>query len=138
MENLLRADSDIVSLILAIITIAAGVYSSFGSKKKKKEEKEENVFDFADDITADHSTEDEEIDMFDFNPGERICSVGEDKEDEEGLPSTAGMAEELPVYDMCADNEEREDAVHRLRERIKDSPKELVLFSELLKPKFKE
>lgn len=123
------ADSDILSIVIAVLTLLAGLYSSYdGSKKKKKKAAAKNS---------------------DLQQGEPEVPVAQDpfppeqtpvppempplSAEDEGRCSTGHLEPEA-----AAEKENVPEKVSSLKERLKSSPEDIVLFSELMKPKYRE
>lgn len=123
------ADSDILSIVIAVLTLLAGLYSSYdGSKKKKKKAAAKNS---------------------DLQQGEPEVPVAQDpfppeqtpvppempplSAEDEGLCSTGPLEPEA-----AAEKDNVPEKVSSLKERLKSSPEDIVLFSELMKPKYRE
>lgn len=122
------ADSDILSIVIAVLTLLAGLYSSYdGSKKKKK-------------AAAKNS---------DLQQGEPEVPVAQDPFPPEQTPVPPEMPP-LSAEDegrcstghlepaAAAEKENVPEKVSSLKERLKSSPEDIVLFSELMKPKYRE
>ncbi len=160
------ADSDILTVIIAMITLAAGVYSSVAKKKKsalngKGSENdlsgEEDKKGILEKIFVTEEEIDEEAELFDY-----IFGTGKKKDAEEEIEEPLDQIEELyegekSVSVMQQDElesaedefseaferirveeESNENQLEGLKERVKKSPKDMILFAEILKPKFKE
>ena len=112
------ADSNILSVLLAVITLAAGIYSA-SAKRKKGEE----------DIALEQSQQQDEV--------EARLSVQEKEEFfEEAVPTTGTQVQE-PVQGSVQKPVEQQKS-NDVKSRLKSSPKDAVLFAEILKPKYKE
>ena len=116
------ADSDLISILLAIITMAAGIYSS--TRKRKRVE----------DIPAHNPFVEEEV------PQEEIY-----QEPEQPVQNQPEAVQQIPVQQepakVVAEPQKtvcKEEKQKDFKSRLKSSPKDAVLFSEILKPKYKE
>ncbi len=173
------ADSDILTVIIAMITIAAGVYSSVAKKKSPSGNGKvsdllgsDNVNDLSGEnekgimekIFVTEEEIDEEADLFDSIFGlkkedaEEVEDAGVMQQD--GLESAEeeyaealqriGEEEEQRMQQECeqigqtqvgqthGQMQSVEDQKDGLKERLKKSPKDIIVFAEILKPKFKE
>lgn len=124
------ADSGIVSLIMAIVIGALGACSSYAGDKKKRAKRRES-----------------------FLSGERQPDVRTDSQVWEGLlgkegePATivqspAGEREADAVESgkaaVTTQEREGEEKLSEFKKRIKNSPRDLILFTEIMRPKYKE
>lgn len=168
------ADSDILTVVLTLITMAAGIYSSVKSGKKKKGEldrrKVRNRATVAETVETENQMvedEDEESPFFSLESILQEISNEREGEEESALgefvyegksaveqPHAAQwqIAEELQtpeevvvsVTEKYQDNREfpqeasEESRSTGIKERLKASPKDAVIFAEILKPKYKE
>ena len=132
------ADSDLLSLLLAIITLAAGFYSS--TKKSRK-----SVDSVAPNTDMSQHEDMSISDIFqedDFFQEAEPSQYGQAEPlQEEAVPQTvvsgSGKSEtEESVKEPESVCEEQKQ--NSLKERLKGSPKDAILFSEILKPKYKE
>ena len=132
------ADSNILSILLAVITLAAGIYSSSAKRKKGDE-----------DIAQPGSIEDTD-DNLSF---ESIFAHTEDKlsaqpkaqpkvEHQVQPKADAAQAElfeeAVPATGVQAQEPVGKEKSNDVKSRLKSSPKDAVLFAEILKPKYKE
>lgn len=168
------ADSDILTVVLTLITMAAGIYSSVKSGKKKGEldrRKVRSRATVAETVetrskTVENDEEDDDESPF-FSLGSILQEVINSPEEEPALeefvyegksaveqPYAAQwqIAEELQtpeevvvsVTEKYQDNREfpqeasEESRSTGIKERLKASPKDAVIFAEILKPKYKE
>ena len=153
-------DSDLLGLMMALLTFLIPVITSIMEKRKKKRKEE---------ISALQSGSEEPVqeqDIWDFLPDEPVRPVQETvsvAEEEETPHVEAGELEELfndilvkeegeAVTEQAVTEQEEELAEpveeeilkeipqvdKGLKKRIKENPKDMVLFTEILKPKFKE
>ncbi len=177
------ADSDLLTVVIAMITIAAGIYSSVSKKKNNlSEEQKKSVLDNV--FIAEEEIE-EEADMFAFasnlhNEDEDMFDFASSLHTEEDEPEESNKPEHIEVSNMAEDvqpdgqqneildsiklqakiNDEYNKALERmkkeaearelaeqealkkrpasLKERIARSPKDMILFAEILKPRYKE
>lgn len=123
------ADSDILSIVIAVLTLLAGLYSSYdGSKKKKKKAAAKN---------SDLQQGEPEVPVAqDPFPPEQTSVPPEMpplSAEDEGRCSTGHLEPEA-----AAEKENVPEKVSSLKERLKSSPEDIVLFSELMKPKYRE
>ena len=147
-------DSDFLGILLAIFTFLLPAISALFERKRKKEKGAE------DNLPDDMAQED----MFTFVLGDEIAPQSQDAWDSivEDLPETAAqepVKEPEPVEhvqpaqdvqpvetDLLPTGKKVEEVVPQesckprksLKERIKENPEDMILFSEILKPKFKE
>ncbi len=134
-----HADSDILSIVIGILTLVFGACSSFAGKKKKRAKTKE-----------EHRVESGEVEMHDTQTpieGERTTVdnpwefVSAEKCAMESQSLVATPPEEHSA-EIPAEPEGQEgkcaEELPDLKKRVKKSPKELILFSELMKPKYKE
>lgn len=166
------ADSDILTVVLTLITMAAGIYSSVKSGKKKKVEldrrKVRSRATVAETVeTENQMVEDEDEESPFFSLESILQEISNEREEESALeefvyegksaveqPHAAQWqtAEELQtpeevvvsVTEKYQDNREfpqeasEESRSTGIKERLKSSPKDAVIFAEILKPKYKE
>ena len=166
------ADSDILTVVLTLITMAAGIYSSVKSGKKKKGEldrrKVRSRATVAETVeTENQMVEDEDEESPFFSLESILQEISNESEEESTLeefvyegksaveqPHAAQwqIAEELQtpeevvvsVTEKYQDNREfpqeasEESRSTGIKERLKASPKDAVIFAEILKPKYKE
>lgn len=168
------ADSDILTVVLTLITMAAGIYSSVKSGKKKGELDRRKVRGHAAVAetveTRSKTVEDEEEDDDEspfFSLGSILQEVINSPEEEPALEEFVcegqsavkqpdivepQMAEKLQapeevvvsVTEKYQENREfpqeasEESRSTGIKERLKASPKDAVIFAEILKPKYKE
>lgn len=121
------ADSDLISILLAIITMAAGIYSS--TRKRKRVE----------DIPAHNPFVEEEV------PQEEVPLEEIYQEPEQPVQNQPEAVQQIPVQQepekVVAEPQKtvcKEEKQKDFKSRLKSSPKDAVLFSEILKPKYKE
>lgn len=165
------ADSDILTVVLTLITMAAGIYSSVKSGKKKGEldrRKVRSRATVAETVeTENQMVEDEDEESPFFSLESILQEISNEREEESALeefvyegksaveqPHAAQWqtAEELQtpeevvvsVTEKYQDNREfpqeasEESRSTGIKERLKASPKDAVIFAEILKPKYKE
>lgn len=193
--------SDIVAIIVAVLTVAVGWYSSFKKEKDKKrkaydrtysnlsqENAEENVvrhekrqpeYLHIEELDEDQDQEDELDDLFDFifkgkEKKEEVPQIQKDPEPEpepesvfvpeEAIPATLAYnngfqenienanalkephhhVEKMPVYNYdradggISDGKNHDYNNLTIKERLKISPRDMIVFSEILKPKFRD
>lgn len=111
------ADSDLISILLAIITMAAGIYSSTRKRKRVEEIPQEEI--------PQEDVSQEEVSQPVDNQPEPVQQIPVQQE------PAKGVAE--PQKTVCKEEKQKD-----LKSRLKSSPKDAVLFSEILKPKYKE
>ena len=166
------ADSDILTVVLTLITMAAGIYSSVKSGKKKKgeldrrkvrsratvaetvetenqmveDEDEESPFFSLESILQEISNEREEesaLEEFVYEgksaveqPHAAQCQIAEELQTpEEVVVSVTEKYQDTREFPQEASEESRSTGI---KERLKASPKDAVIFAEILKPKYKE
>lgn len=127
------ADSDILSILLAIITVAAGIYSSSSKRKKGGECIEEQPISEDDDLSFDSIFEGMvEVEQTQEHMQEQNVVQIEDVPQEilhdEGIQTT--------ITEIQGPVSQEENS--SVKSRLKSSPKDAVLFAEILKPKYKE
>ena len=166
------ADSDILTVVLTLITMAAGIYSSVKSGKKKKVELDRRKVRIRATVaetveTENQMVEDEDEESPFFSLESILQEISNEREEESALeefvyegksaveqPQAAQwqIAEELQtpeevvvsVTEKYQDNREfpqeasEESRSTGIKERLKASPKDAVIFAEILKPKYKE
>ena len=116
------ADSDLISILLAIITMAAGIYSSTRKRKRVEEIPQEEIPQ--EEIPQEEVSQEEVSQPVDNQPGP-VQQIPVQQE------PAKGVAE--PQKTVCEEKKQKD-----LKSRLKSSPKDAVLFSEILKPKYKE
>ena len=122
--NMYYADSNILSILLALITMAAGIYSA-SSKRKKGEEDIAHQQSLEQDLAQERAE------------AEAILSAQEKEElIEEAVPTTGTQILE-PVEESVQEPVGQQKS-NDVKSRLKSSPKDAVLFAEILKPKYKE
>jgi FtsZ-interacting cell division protein ZipA len=147
------ADSDLLSILLAIITLAAGFYSSSKKSRKSVDSVAPNP-DMSQHEDMSISDIFQEDDFF-----QEIASMMDDAEpDQDSDQDQAQVQEAEPLQEEAvpqtvvsgSGKSETEESVkepesvceeqkqNSLKERLKGSPKDAILFSEILKPKYKE
>ena len=132
-------DSDLIGILMAIFTFLIPVFSAVmeRNRKKKRGESAENFPDNLEEgfqlfITPESDLE-EEPDSGLGNEPEVVFQA------EPELVSELEAVRETVVESVVTDEgKEREEVRKSLKERLKDNPKDAVLFSEILNPKFKE
>lgn len=139
------ADSDLLSILLAIITLAAGFYSSSKKSRKSVDSVAPNP-DMSQHEDMSISDVFQEDDFF-----QEIASMMDDAEPSQYRQAEPLMEEAVPQTVVSGSGKsETEESVkepesvceeqkqNSLKERLKGSPKDAILFSEILKPKYKE
>ena len=152
-------DSDLLGLLMALLTFFIPVITSIMEKRKKKEKGELRIEEeFLPDEESQQSLDITEIldiqedksfpDVFPVEKAEcavvekeAIASVEEEVIDK--LPDAAPFVEGASVTEIGQEPEstvvqEKELQEKGVKQRLKDNPKDMVLFAEILKPKFKE
>ncbi len=172
-----HADSDILTLVLTLLTFAAGIYSSVKKKKKgesrgatedsgmgvAQEEMDEespffsiqSVFDEIEDELEEAASSDTEngdvagrsyaaVPEFKEHVAEAAevesIEYSDDIQDSAAVQNTIGNT----LLDAGTDsgkveqNEEKESSGKSLKQKVKMSPKDMVLFAEIMNPKHKE
>lgn len=144
-------DSDLLGLLMALLTFFIPVITSIMEKRKKKGKGElrieeeflpdEESFESVDiteilDIQEDKSFPD------DFPVEKAECTTVEEEVIDK-LPDVAPFVEGTSVTEIGQEPEstvaqEKEQQEKGVKQRLKDNPKDMVLFAEILKPKFKE
>ena len=131
------ADSDILSILLAIITVAAGIYSSSSKRKKGGECIEEQPILEDDDLSFDsifegmvevEQTQEQTQEHMQEQNVVQIEDVPQEILHDEGIQTT--------VTEIQGPVSQEENS--SVKSRLKSSPKDAVLFAEILKPKYKE
>ncbi len=119
-------DSDILAILLAIISFIIPAINAIREKKKKPKSQEQTQSD------PFHFVEEEQ---------EPSHTVVEESPDKSLSNEIEDLFSELPGLQHKEDQqvqEEPEENAKSVKERIKTNPKDMVLFAEILKPKFKE
>ncbi|MBR4882512.1 MAG: hypothetical protein IKU18_01400 [Bacteroidales bacterium] len=150
------ADSDLLSILLAIITMAAGIYSSTRKTKRREDVSVPNPFeedDFLqmstsvmDDASEEQFVEEqivEEQSAEEQIVEEQVAEVqfaGEHVAEEQFAEEQVGQGPETVVEPVSEPEETvcEEEKQKDFKSRFKSSPKDAVLFAEILKPKYKE
>lgn len=163
-------DSDLLGLLMALLTFFIPVITSIMEKRKQKRKEEMSVLQPG---REDYVAEQEQEGFLPYEslhiPQKTVPAVEEEEPHHtqaseleelfneilgiEGEPATVEEAEsDAPVEEM-AEKELQSDVQKEipdviqpetpqddrgLRRRIKDNPKDMVIFAEILKPKFKE
>ena len=152
-------DSDILGIVVAMITVAFSIYSSITSRKKKGNrtpenvqsaqvyEQEENpavlesdeIDEFFDLLLSGNAEKEEASDMV----GETMeePSPAEENvrpEEQEGISLTIWPDRISAVIEKQPQLEDEVGDAQDLKKRIKLDPKDIVICSEILNPKFKE
>lgn len=125
------ADSGILSLIMAII-IGALAYAGDKEKKTKVRERFQNG--------ARRSDFETDPSVWEGLPGKEgePATIVRRPEEERVVESESVRGEESRKAAVTAHGGEGKDKLSEFRKRIKNSPKDLILFAELMKPKYKE
>ncbi len=142
-------DSDIMGILMALLTFLIPLISALVERKRKKRKGEvadilpdEEPVDNQQNQVREHDPQQERHDeleeMFNLILGKEPQQQEEEKEVE--VPVDI-VPQELPEEEFEAVEEgetNKEEPRKGLKERLKDNPKDMVLFSEILNPKFKE
>jgi hypothetical protein len=144
-------DSDLLGLLMALLTFFIPVITSIMEKRKKKgkgglrieeeflpDEESQQSLDITEilDIQEDKS-------FPDVFPVEKEECTPVEEEVIDKLPDAAPFVEGASVTEIGQEPEstvaqEKEQQEKGVKQRLKDNPKDMVLFAEILKPKFKE
>ena len=140
-------DSDLMGILMALLTFLVPLISALVDRKRKKRKGEQPNPVQEPDSQQERLNELEE--MFDLLIGKesnepqiepQIEPVEEIKIAEEGESTIVNNISQVVVQKEETQKEEtqKEEAHKELKERLKENPKDLVIFSEILNPKFKE
>lgn len=149
-------DSDILAILLAIISFTIPAINAVREKKKKERAQEQTHTIVEESPDELHKMEMEElfsellgleckVEEMQEQPEEDFQAVVEsirkevqqeqepavEEPQQEGIPATDCNIQEVSVP-------AQEYEAKSLKDRIKDNPKDMVIFAEILKPKFKE
>jgi hypothetical protein len=144
-------DSDLLGLLMALLTFFIPVITSIMEKRKKKGKGGLRIEEeFLPDEESQQSLDITEIlgiqedksfpDVFTVEKAE--CTTVEEEVIYK-LPDAAPFVEGASVTEIGQEPEstvaeEKEQQEKGVKQRLKDNPKDMVLFAEILKPKFKE
>ena len=144
-------DSDLLGLLMALLTFFIPVITSIMEKRKKKEKGELRIEEeFLPDEESFESVDITEIlgiqedkSFPDVFPVEKAECTTVEEEVIDKLPDAAPFVEGASVTEIGQEPEntvaeEKEQQEKGVKQRLKDNPKDMVLFAEILKPKFKE
>ena len=144
-------DSDLLGLLMALLTFFIPVITSIMEKRKKKEKGELRIEEeFLPDEESQQSLDITEIlgiqedkSFPDVFPVEKAECTTVEEEVIDKLPDVAPFVEGASVTEIGQEPEntvaeEKEQQEKGVKQRLKDNPKDMVLFAEILKPKFKE
>jgi hypothetical protein len=144
-------DSDLLGLLMALLTFFIPVITSIMEKRKKKEKGELRIEEeFLPDEESQQSLDITEIlgiqedkSFPDVFPVEKAECTTVEEEVIDKLPDAAPFVEGASVTEIGQEPEntvaeEKEQQEKGVKQRLKDNPKDMVLFAEILKPKFKE
>ena len=143
-------DSDLLGLFMALLTFFIPVITSIMEKRKKKEKGELRIEEFLPDEESQQSLDITEIlgiqedkSFPDVFPVEKAECTTVEEEVIDKLPDAAPFVEGASVTEIGQEPEstvaqEKEQQEKGVKQRLKDNPKDMVLFAEILKPKFKE
>lgn len=140
-------DSDLMGILMALLTFLVPLISALVDRKRKKRKGEQPNPVQEPDSQQERLNELEE--MFDLLIGKesnepqiepQIEPVEEIKIAEEGESTIVNNISQVVGQKEVIQKEEtqKEEAHKELKERLKENPKDLVIFSEILNPKFKE
>lgn len=119
-------DSDILAILLAIISFIIPAINAIREKKKKPKSQEQTQSD------PFHFVEEEQ------EPSHTIVEESPDKSLSNEIEDLFSELLGLQHKEDQQVQEEPEENAKSVKERIKTNPKDMVLFAEILKPKFKE
>lgn len=144
-------DSDLLGLLMALLTFFIPVITSIMEKRKKKGKGELRIEEeFLPDEESQQSLDITEIlgiqedkSFPDVFPVEKAECTTVEEEVIDKLPDAAPFVEGASVTEIVQEPEstvaqEKEQQEKGVKQRLKDNPKDMVLFAEILKPKFKE
>lgn len=143
-------DSDLLGLLMALLTFFIPVITSIMEKRKKKGKGELRIEEFLPDEESQQSLDITEIlgiqedkSFPDVFPVEKAECTTVEEEVIDKLPDAAPFVEGASVTEIGQEPEstvaqEKEQQKKGVKQRLKDNPKDMVLFAEILKPKFKE
>lgn len=144
-------DSDLLGLLMALLTFFIPVITSIMEKRKKKGKGELRIEEeFLPDEESFESVDIPEIlgiqedkSFPDVFPVEKAECTKVEEEVIDKLPDVAPFVEGASVTEIGQEPEntvaqEKEQQEKGVKQRLKDNPKDMVLFAEILKPKFKE
>ena len=144
-------DSDLLGLLMALLTFFIPVITSIMEKRKKKGKGELRIEEeFLPDEESQQSLDITEIlgiqedkSFPDVFPVEKAECTTVEEEVIDKLPDVAPFVEGASVTEIGQEPEstvveEKEQQEKGVKQRLKDNPKDMVLFAEILKPKFKE
>ena len=144
-------DSDLLGLLMALLTFFIPVITSIMEKRKKKGKGELRIEEeFLPDEESQQSLDITEIlgiqedkSFPDVFPVEKAECTTVEEEVIDKLPDAAPFVEGASVTEIGQEPEstmaeEKELQEKGVKQRLKDNPKDMVLFAEILKPKFKE
>jgi hypothetical protein len=144
-------DSDLLGLLMALLTFFIPVITSIMEKRKKKGKGELRIEEeFLPDEESQQSLDITEIlgiqedkSFPDVFPVEKAECTTVEEEVIDKLPDAAPFVEGASVTEIGQEPEstvveEKEQQEKGVKQRLKDNPKDMVLFAEILKPKFKE
>ncbi|MBQ5827417.1 MAG: hypothetical protein IIW47_01320 [Bacteroidales bacterium] len=144
-------DSDLLGLLMALLTFFIPVITSIMEKRKKKGKGELRIEEeFLPDEESLESVDIPEIldiqedkSFPDVFPVEKAECTTVEEEVIDKLPDAAPFVEGASVTEIGQEPEstvaeEKEQQEKGVKQRLKDNPKDMVLFAEIMKPKFKE
>ena len=138
------ADSALGTIIVAVISIAISIYTSVKKRKSQQnpaavtnqEEKEESPFFSIESVFKE--IEEEDVAEVEDTVPELDKLETSDNVVEEGIAVTVtknAHPEEQKTSDISQESSAKTEG---LKGRLKASPKDIILYSEILKPKYKE
>lgn len=166
------ADSDILSIILMLLTIGAGIYSSLAKGKKREDDsgtiehegKPSTFEELFGDAHVHYREEEDSIKEYEYEQEneydceknekyEECFTEGEEHEyeyehedyDEDNYVPCVNDVDDVNCMPECNMSDSKEHTFSDehacsagLKEKLKQSPKDMVLFSEIMKPKYKD
>ena len=149
-------DSDILAILLALISFVIPAITAIREKKKKQGQQQEAENESPDELL--HKQDVEELfsellglqDKVDQEQEESIAAEEtvldvapqvQQEECQQMTPEPVPHQEGISATAVSMQQESapaREDEAKSLKERIKANPKDMVIFAQILKPKFKE
>lgn len=141
---MVHLDSDILGILLALLTFIVPVITSIKEGKQKKKNKLQRELEIGSEFEYEYDLQEELVE--DKMAGEEAI---EEKVVEEELPTvkelfvegTRAVEQPQPVEEnVISDSflEESEDSTPSVKEKLRSNPKDALILGEILKPKFKE
>ena len=148
-------DSDLMGILMALLTFLIPLISALAERKRKKKGAVADILPDEEPVLEQQDPMQERLDdleeMFNMILGKQsqeevecqmepveVVKIAEEATDvavEEGESATVNKENQVVDKSNITPEEEPRKG---LKERIKDNPKDMVLFSEILNPKFKE